>query len=163
MAFLDRLKFWKKSDDAFAELDKQLGTIPSVTSGPLEPQGYGPLSHEQGFSPPAENDLLRSSETGLDFGKQETHTEGFSGFGLEHPADKQLPSYQQPRQVYEVAPQAAAPQNVSQQLELVTAKLDTIRVSLESINHRLVAMERTLHVQDYEEEAPTPRRRRGVW
>ncbi len=162
MAFLDKLKFWKKGDDAFADLDKQLGTIPSTTPGTLEPQGYGPLSHEQGFSPPAEDDLLRSSETGLDFGKQNTHTEGFSGFGLEHPADKQMPSYEQPRQVYEVAPQAAAPQNVSAQLELVAAKLDTIRVSLESINHRLVAVERALHVQDYE-EAPVPRKRRGVW
>lgn len=163
MAFLDKLKFWKKGDDAFAELDKQLGTMPA-TPGVPESQGYGPLSHEQGFTPPAEDNLLQSSETGLDFGKQTEHgSEGFSGFGLEHPTEKQMPSYEQSRQVYEVAPQVAAPQHVSQQLELVAAKLDTIRVSLESINHRLVAVERALHAQDYEEEAPTPRRRRGVW
>ena len=30
MAFLDKLKFWKKGDDAFAELDKQLGTLPQT-------------------------------------------------------------------------------------------------------------------------------------
>ncbi len=161
MAFLDKLKFWKKDDDAFADLDKQLGTMPQ-TPGTPESQGYGPLSHEQGFTPSSDDDLLRSSDTGLDFGKQGTHgAEGLSGFGMEHPGEKQTPSYEQPRQVYEVAPQAAAPQNVSQQLELVAAKLDTIRVSLESINHRLVAVERALHVQDEEEVAP--RRRRGVW
>ena len=161
MAFLDKLKFWKKGDDAFADLDKQLGTMPQ-TPGTPESQGYGPLSHEQGFTPSSDDDLLRSSETGLDFGKQGHSAEGFSGFGMEHPGDKQMPSYEQPRQVYEVAPQAAAPaQNVSQQLELVAAKLDTIRVSLESINHRLVAVERALHVQD--EEVVAPRRRRGVW
>ncbi len=157
MAFLDKLKFWKKGDDAFAELDKQLGTMPQTGL----PESSGPTPFEYGLGPPTQDDLMRSSETGLDFGKQGTHTEGFSGFGLEHPADKQMPSYEQPRQVYEVAPQAAAPQQVSQQLELVAAKLDTIRVSLESINHRLVAVERALHVQDEEEVAP--RRRRGVW
>ena len=158
MAFLDKLKFWKKGDDAFAELDKQLGTLPQTGL----PESSGPSFEEHGLGPPAGDDLMRSSDTGLDFGKQGHNTEGFSGFGMEHPGDKQMPSYEQPRQVYEVAPQAAAPaQNVSPQLELVAAKLDTIRVSLESINHRLVAVGRALHVQDEEEVAP--RRRRGVW
>jgi hypothetical protein len=157
MAFLDKLKFWKKEEDKFAELDKQLGTAPTAQQGeddfPHHPFGGEPIGQ------PVEDSLMRSSETGLDFGaaKQES---GFQSFTAEHPGEKR--NQFQPVQVYEMQSQAPQAQNVQQQLELVAAKLDTIRVSLESINHRLVAVERALHVQDYE-ETPAPRRRRGVW
>ncbi len=161
MAFLDKLKFWKKEEDKFAELDKQLGTVPSTQATPADGADDFP-HHPFGGEPigqPVEDSLLRSSETGLDFGaaKQES---GFQSFTAEHPQEKR--SQYQPAQVYEVQSQAPQNQNVQQQLELVAAKLDTIRVSLESINHRLVAVERALHVQDYE-EITAPRRRRGVW
>ena len=161
MAFLDKLKFWKKEEDKFAELDKQLGTAPPTQATPSEGSDDFP-HHPFGGEPigqPVDEPFMRSAETGLDFGtsKQET---GFQSFTAEHPGEKR--SQYQPAQVYEVSSQPQQGQNTSQQLELVAAKLDTIRVSLESINHRLVAVERALHVQDYE-ETPAPRRRRGVW
>lgn len=51
-------------------------------------------------------------------------------------------------------------QQPQQNIELLAAKIDTIRVSLESINHRLAAIERAVHVPQRQER---PRRRRGVW
>ncbi|MEK6867576.1 MAG: hypothetical protein AABX98_02020 [Nanoarchaeota archaeon] len=164
MAFLDKLKFWKKEEDKFAELDKQLGTVPSTQATPA--QGTDDFPHHpfggEPIGQPVEDSLMHSSETGLDFGasKQES---SFQSFTAEHPGEKR--SQYQPAQVYEVQPQsqqAQQAQNILPQLELVAAKLDTIRVSLESINHRLVAVERALHVQDYE-ETTAPRKRRGVW
>ena len=158
MAFLDKFKFWKKEEDKFAELDKQLGTVQ-----PTQPQETDDFAHHpfggEPIGQPIDDQLMRPSETGLDFGKSES---GFQAFSAEHPAEKR--STYQPAQVYEVQQQAPqTQQNVQQHLELVAAKLDTIRVSLESINHRLAAVERALHVQDYEETTPAPRRRRGVW
>ncbi len=154
MTFLDKFKFWKKEEDKFAELDKQLGTVPVAAHGEdINP--HHPFGGET-FGQPVEETLLQSSESGLDFGKQEA---GFQPFGMNHPGEKKT-MYQQ-GQVYEVQPQSTQPQNVQQQLELIAAKLDTIRVSLESINHRLVAVEHVLHVPEYEEVPP--RRRRGAW
>lgn len=154
MSFLDKFKFWKKEEDKFAELDKQLGTVPTAVPGEdINP--HHPFGGEA-FGQPVEEPLMRSSDAGLDFGKQEAE---FQSFGMEHPGEKKT-MYPQ-GQVYEVQPQPAQAQNVQQQLELIAAKLDTIRVSLESINHRLVAVERVLHVPEYEEIAP--RRRRGAW
>ena len=160
MAFLDKLKFWKKEDvgTKFAELDQQLGTAPiipgSQVTNPNEP--YGP---EMQFGEPIEEPLMRSADSGLNFPSREET--GMQGFGMEHPAEK--------RGAFEVRPayeqQQAMPvqgQNTQQQLELIAAKLDTIRVSLESINHRLVAVERALHAEEYEGQ-PMLKRRRGVW
>ena len=137
MGFLNKFKFWKK-EDTFADLDKQLGTVQTNQT----------------------DDVLRSHETGLDLGQQQEAA--FPSFSMEHPTEKRMPSFERPEQYESVqVPQQMQSQNVQQQLELVAAKLDTIRVSLESINHRLVAVERALHAEEYD-EATAPRRR-GVW
>lgn len=163
MAFLDKLIFWKKKD-TIAELDKQLGAL--APPGQMPPtQGIEreqPLGLETGYGVPFGEPLAPSTpsmDTGLEHDQQGER--GFEPFGMEHPLEerRRLGTLQQ----YGQQPsQEAIPQNIQQQLELVAAKLDTIRVSLESINHRLAAVERTLHVPAYEEQT-APRRRRGVW
>lgn len=164
MSFIDKLKFWKKEEDKFAELDAQLGTISSqggtipgteTAQTTLESSNYADM-----------DEIMRARNIGMETDSQETAGAGFSGFGTEHPAEKKRPSFQSVQQpVYESmqpTQQASASSSMQQQqLELISAKLDTIRISLESMNHRLVTIERAMHVEDYQEAEP--RRRRGAW
>lgn len=158
MAFLDKLKFWKK-EDSFAELDKQLGTLNPVDQEPSF-DAHQPTGFEQGFGESADESALRSASTGL----ETSNESGFQSFGMQHPGEKRASTFEAPIQrqnVYEVSSQPVQNQNIQQQLEVVSAKLDTIRIAIESINHRLVALERTMHASEYEE--PVVRRKRGVW
>lgn len=167
MAFLDKLIFWKKKD-TIAELDKQLGALGPPGQMPptqgIPTQGIEreqALGLETGYGVPFGEPLspsMSSIDTGLEHNQHDERD--FEPFGMEHPSEERR---KHELQQYEKQPSnEAMPQNIQQQLELVAAKLDTIRVSLESINHRLAAVERTLHVPVYEEQ-PAPRRRRGVW
>ncbi len=163
MSFMDKLKFWKKEEDKFAELDAQLGTLQttSTTIPGTEPQPMGLESSNYADM----DEIMRSRNIGIEPDSQETGGTGFTGFSGEHPGEKRRPSSPMAQQSYEIVQPQSAQQNQGmqqQQLELISAKLDTIRVSLESVNHRLVALERAMQVQDYE-ETETPRRRRGVW
>lgn len=161
MSFMDKLKFWKKEEDKFAELDAQLGTLQS-TSGKaagIETQPTGLETSNYADM----DEIMRSRNIAMETDTQENAGAGFTGFTTEHPAEQHRPSVQA-QQSYEVVQPQSAQSNQGmqqQQLELLSAKLDTIRVSLESINHRLVSLEHAMHVQDYEEIEP--RRRRGVW
>lgn len=171
MTFVDKLKFWKKEEDKFADLDRQLGT--------LQPQSGMEKTPAMDLQPPTGletghadmDDVMRSRTTGMEESQDDAGT-GFSGFTLDHPAEKRrspfepqqqsTSSYEQQQPFSQQQPFASQQPMQQQQVELLSAKLDTIRVSLESINHRLVALERALHVPEYEEEQ-TQRRRRGVW
>ncbi len=146
MSVLDKLKFWKK-EDSFSELDKQIQSLKQQTpSGP--PLGLGtsdPLQHSM-------------DTTGIPYEHpEEQHYSGI-GYGLE-PAEEKPIFSKQSQQSFSQEPHGSS---LHAQMELIAAKLDTIRVSLESINHRLVAVERVLHVQGYEEPIQ-PRKRRGTW
>jgi len=150
MSVLDKLKFWKK-DDSFAELDKQINAMKQQSSsGP--PLGFGtgdPLQH--------------SMDTGIPYEHPDEQNYSGVGYGLEPAPEKPLFSrqpVQQSGQQFSSTDSQSQGSTMHAQMELIAAKLDTIRVSLESINHRLVAVERALHVQDYEEP---PRKRRGSW
>ncbi|MBI5072353.1 hypothetical protein HZA99_00895 [Candidatus Woesearchaeota archaeon] len=159
MSFMDKLKFWKKEEDKFAELDAQLGTLqttPGKTPG-TETQPTGLESSNYADM----DEIMRSRNIAMETDTQESAGAGFTGFTSEHPAEQRRPSMQAQQSYEVVQPQQGSSGNLQQQLELVSAKLDTIRVSLESINHRLVSLEHAMHVQDYEEIEP--RRRRGVW
>ncbi len=147
MAILDKLKFWKK-DDSFAELNKQLETLKKES----------PQQAPEGFGTP--DPLMHSMDSGIPYEHPDEQNYSNVGYGLEPPEEKSL--FQ--RSSAPVSAPMDSPRDTSMhaQMELIAAKLDTIRVSLESINHRLVAVERALHVQEYEEPIQ-PRKRRGVW
>lgn len=159
MAFLDKLKFWQKKEEIPA-LDKELGKIGEMPSAP-EAMPEHTLGLETGYGQPFSDQLSKS----MDLGLKEEKQQGFEPFGMEptkeesflrssYPATSQQQPFQQPQSVYPA-------KDVSTQLDLVTEKLETIKVSLESINHRLLAVERALHLR--EEEAPRQRVRRGAW
>lgn len=159
MALLDKLKFWQKKEE-IPLLDKELSKIgempPAAGAMPEHPLGL-----ETGYGQPFSDELSRS----MDLGLKEEKQQGFAPFGMEptkeesflrssYPATSQQQPLQQPQPLYPT-------KDVSTQLDLVTEKLETIKVSLESINHRLLAVERALRIR--EEEAPRQRVRRGVW
>ncbi len=159
MAFYDKLKFWQKKEEIPA-LDKELSKI-----GEMPPAAGAMPEHslglETGYGEPFSDQLSKSMNLGL----REEKQQGFEPFGMEPPKEESFlrSSYsatlqQQPSQ----QPQPAYPtKDVSTQLDLVAEKLETIKVSLESINHRLLAVERALHIR--EEEEPRQRVRRGAW
>ena len=150
MGILDKLKFWKK-EDSFAELDKQIQSLKQQTpSGP--PLGLGTVD-------PFQHSMNNTMDTGIPYEHPDEQQYSGLGYGLEPVEEK--PMY--PRQSQQsFSPAEAQGSTMHAQMELIAAKLDTIRVSLESINHRLLAVERALHVQEYEEPIQ-PRKRRGSW
>lgn len=155
MAFYDKLKFWQKKEE-IPVLDKELskiGEMPSAAGAMPEHS----LGLETGYGEPFSDQLSKS----MDLGLREEKQQGFEPFGME-PVKEEFsrPSYA-PTQKQLLQQQPAYPtKDVSTQLDLVAEKLETIKVSLESINHRLLAVERALRIRE-EETAPRPRR--GVW
>ncbi len=153
MSMFDKLKFWKK-EDSFGELNKQIETL-KQEAPQQAPEGFGTPDH-----------LMQSMDTCIPYEHPDEQSSAGLGFGLEPAEEKSAFQRQAPSYAHvEHAPQQSSFQSQSSlqsQMEIIAAKLDTIRVSLESINHRLVAVERALHVQEYEEPIQ-PRRRRGVW
>ncbi len=147
MGILNKLQFWKK-EDSFGELNKQIDLLKQES----------PQQAPEGFGTP--DPLMQSMDTGIPYEHPDEQKYSGLGLSLEPPVDKSSFSRQAPSYTpVEYAPQQSSMQS---QMEIIAAKLDTIRVSLESINHRLAALERTMHVQEYEEPIQ-PRRRRGVW
>ncbi len=147
MGILNKLQFWKK-EDSFAELNKQLDTL----------KQQSPQQAPEGFGTP--DPLVHSMDTGIPY-EHPAEEKPFSdvGYSLEPAEEKTM--FARPQQpLYTPAEQPNS--SLHAQMEIIAAKLDTIRVSLESINHRLVAVERALHVQEYEEPIQ-PRKRRGNW
>jgi len=111
MSIFDKLKFWKKEEPSFAP--PQLGEFGGESFGaaPFEIPGLGP---KEGITRPPS-------------------LEPMGGFGSSQPfgAPTLQPAFsQQP-----VAPQSTA------ELQLVSAKLDTLRVMLENISARLARLE----------------------
>ncbi|MFH1063774.1 MAG: hypothetical protein V1729_01700 [Candidatus Woesearchaeota archaeon] len=165
MGMLDKAKFWKKgSDDLgdFSDLgefgldDKPGGSGPDNMSSDLGSDFGDDRGLEQGHSPslnddhamglqgatPAHREEVRPTQASQDLGDQ---------FGFD-PAPSQHSSYDMPR----AAPRGQAirppaPQYAQQGLdlgdlfkdiEIIHAKLDTIKASLDSVNQRLATLER---------------------
>ena len=131
MAFFDKLAFWKKKDDDFG-----LGDLP-------------PLPDDTSLGLP---DL--GSENMPGYPSEQNHS--YQQPVQERPVPRAPIT---PQQYYEVSPpqsqqqQQYPPQN--REMEVVSAKLDSIRVTLDSINQRIANIERIAYK---EEEQPKIRR-----
>jgi len=130
MALLDKMKFWKKEEE------------------PLEtPEGFGALEEEPGRLP----------GEGADFPGGEPGVPGPALPPMEGPepgaetglppelqgVDRQPPT--QARAPVQQVPTQAPPQH---QMEVISAKLDAIKASLDNINIRLERIERVTHGQE---------------
>jgi hypothetical protein len=140
MAMLDKLKFWKKKDtldftDPFAGHDTSLG------GGNL---GSDPMG------------LPQSTIPGL---QQEQPDQEYPSFGMKPPSHENASaSFSSPQSspTYATESTPMGP-DVRKDIELLSAKMDTIKVMLEHLNHRLDNLERMAENQD------SPIRRRGRW
>ncbi|MAG91050.1 hypothetical protein CMO83_00065 [Candidatus Woesearchaeota archaeon] len=118
MGLLGKLAFWKKSDD-LGDIGKDLGLDKDLGMGqPGLDAGQGP-SPDLGM--------------GLDQGPQAQPFQKYPSFQPQ-PGFQQAPSFQPP-----------APSNDnyinSKNMEVISSKLDALRVSLDSINQRLSNIE----------------------
>ncbi len=120
MAFLDKLMFWKKSDD-FSDFDNQFNP------GSFQNNNLGMPNMNPGLpanTPPQGNEYNFDNNIQNPFSQQQSAPPGFQTT----PMMPQAP--QQPHQ------------DISKDIELLSYKLDTIKAALEVINQRIANLER---------------------
>lgn len=138
MTILDKLAFWKKKDEfdlgdfgAMPGEEKDKG-MPSAEPSPFDKEmGTEPL----GF--PEEPGMHPSMAAGV-------------------PEEPSGPDFSAPpggpaTTMRHTAAQTPSPSTGSRDIELISAKLDTIRAILENINNRLEALERIAKSSEHEE------------
>ena len=132
MSFLDKIMFWKKDD--FADLDKDLA-LGDDFKDPSQPDFKDPSQPD--FKDPSQPDFKDPSQP--DFKNPSQPSPDFRGSSqndnLSRPSSfASFQSSQQPSQA-----------NFSNRdLELMFAKLDSLKAMLESVNHRLDNVERLI-------------------
>jgi len=145
MGVLDKLAFWKKKDDF--DLGKDFGA--DLGLGPMNQQGAAPdlgLPPQHGAPMPGNAGLGQNMNLGM---PEDT---GFGGMGRQPPpAQPQMPpgqptQMQQPFGAPMPQPQPQAQKDYrSDKFDAISAKLDTIRYTLDSINQRLANLERAAY------------------
>lgn len=133
MAFLDKLMFWKKSDDF------------GIPEGPKPDLGF-----DSGLG----RDMGSGRDSGLGFGSPDVGA-GFPGSFEEPPArpgfeqnafaqQHMQPFQQQPFQQppFQQPQQSTNEYIISKNIEVLSSKLDALRAGIESINQRLAHLER---------------------
>ncbi len=113
MAFLDKLKFWKRKEIDF---EKELG-IPGLEEAALPEKRLG-VADETGLPKPEPYEAPTMAPT----------------------AFKEQTAFQQ----------QAGP--TAKDVEVISAKLDTIKAMLENINNRLAALERGYHREEQKKQ-----------
>ena len=142
---LEKIKFWKKSSDAGIDndlggLDKDLSLPGGPEMGAGAPQGppgsFGQAPNLPGQVPGGDLDgsgLPRSKVGPPPPPPPEPMIDTFSDGQI-------LP--QRPQPSYPLPQQGASPGSSSKDLEIISAKLDSLRISLDNINQRLANLER---------------------
>lgn len=148
MGIMDKVMFWKKKDD-FSELGlgvegdlgKELGLGGDVTGlggvGTGGSSGGGGNANLPGFG---DREQVFGGETPLTASPSAPFTPEVSGGPASFPrAPPQMPAAPQ------FAPQQFSSDSyyiVSKELEIISTKLDALRVGIDSVSHRLAALER---------------------
>lgn len=144
MAFLDKLMFWKKKDDLGPDIgnfgaDGSLGTGPNMGLNAADP-GMG------GQNAGLPNQDLSLPKLEPQFGQQMPASQ-FGQAPQNFPGAAGPPGFQQ---ATPMMPQQPAPNTmVGKDIEVVSAKLDSLRATLDAINQRLANIERiAMHDQE---------------
>ncbi len=156
MGFFDKLAFWKKKDDLSlgGDFGKDLGLGKDAGLG--DPFGAGLGGESFGNESDAFNKqgMGRDLGFGSDVGQQGFGAQGFGSFpkqsggydpGFNQPPGQPVPMQQPFGGMAHQQPQQAQVELYGKDLEVVSAKLDSIRYTLESINQRLANIERIAH------------------
>ena len=150
MAVLDKLKFWKKKDPILDYTQDPFGNTPS----------------NLGLSGGTGHDFVGK---GMDSTFPQTHQEPddeFPTFGMRPPSHEPEPTQFTPMQQPASPNQASQSSNsghmethLQKDMEIISSKLDTVKVMLEHLSQRLEKIERMAEDQ---QESSSPRRR-GRW
>lgn len=144
MGVMDKLAFWKKKDDfdfgkdlggdlGLGDLGSDLGKSPHHAATTPPDPGLGPSTHH----PAHQAHGLNSHDLGM---PEDT---GLGGLGKTAPPSSNPVPMQQPFGSPPIQPQQPTEKDYAKdKFELVSAKLDSIRYTLESINQRLTNLER---------------------
>lgn len=138
MGIFSKLAFWKKKDDF--DLGKDFGA--DLGLGPRDTYPGAGMGQEQGFPPQYGAQRNLGLDQNMNLGMPEDT--GFGGMRREAPMQPPgRPSpMQQPFGAPMQPPQPTERDYPSDKFEVVSAKLDSIRYTLESINQRLANLER---------------------
>jgi hypothetical protein len=167
MGLIDKLKFWGKDEDEdfgdfsdFGEFGKDSALPPlgkqDETAGLGGTNSLGPMGSSPGAEAPSTLPPLSTPETFSSPSQSQSISQSIpQSFQQRQQMTQQSQEQIQPGQSslgmdrFRSAPlQAAAPPvpemgaGIAKDLEIISAKLDTIRATLESVNHRLEALER---------------------
>lgn len=133
MGVFSKLAFWKKKDDF--DLGKDFGA--DLGLGPMEQE----MSPNLGIPRPY-NAQRNAGLQNMNMGMPEDT--GFGSMGREQPPGQPLPM-QQPFGAPIQPPQPTERDYRNDKFEVVSAKLDSIRYTLDSINQRLASLERVAY------------------
>ena len=159
MGVFSKLAFWKKKDD-FSDLglgkDFDLGKDDFGMKGGDMGMGKGTdLGAGFGDSPDTLGMSDFDNKKSQDFSLDAQRT---PGAGMQQGFQQQAAQQQYPQPQYQYAQPNAMQQDTltSKNIEILSYKIDTLRVSLESINQRLANIER---IASGQEEEPAKKRR----
>ncbi|MBI2140212.1 hypothetical protein HYU14_04760 [Candidatus Woesearchaeota archaeon] len=158
MSVFDKMMFWKKKDDFLGDLGKgmdfgkgmDLGKGPDLGLGGGLGSGLGPESGSGMGDFGKSTDMFGAGQgrdmglggNDLNFGNGQQQSFGSeSGFQPGYPG-RPAPMQQPFGPPLQQVTQQHAPELYGKDLEVVSAKLDSIRYTLESINQRLANLER---------------------
>jgi len=144
MGILDKLAFWKKSDDGFGDFDKEFG------SGNLDMgnDSFGQQNFGNRFQPnqTPPNQMGRNTGLGQNMNMGMPDDIGFGNMDQQH--QQNSPDIGRPVEMQQPFGSPIQPSKPSgndysnDKFEVISAKLDSLRYTLESINQRLTSLER---------------------
>jgi len=141
MGILSKIMFWKKGEEDFGDLGlggEELGLGKDLTGmegvGAGKMPGFGETEHFEGAEKPL----------GAAPGAPKTEEVSYPGYGAAGP-------YGAPAQPAPSAPQPDRRDQImiGKELELISAKLDSLKISMDSLNMRVASLERIAR-GDYE-------------
>jgi hypothetical protein len=158
MGLMDKAKFWKKEDDlgdlsdlGDFGLDEKPGASAGTDHGVPPGGGLGEPGGGLGDLPPLTEPTKAGMHEGVPTHMEEVHpTQGSQEMGDQLGLKPAPPAHETPaRPAAQPAPQAAPAYqqgpdigDLAKDIEIVHAKLDAIKSSLDSINQRLATLER---------------------
>jgi len=154
MAFLDKLKFWKHEEQPQLEL----GNYPALDSRPEAPR------FDSGMAPPSQGltempDFAESGQPGRGLampGEEPQSMPRLEEIGMAPPPPGRTDFGNRTASIG--APSAfSPPQDMNRDMQIVQAKLDTLKALLDSVTAKLERIDRKLPERE-EEVAPVARR-----
>ncbi len=134
MGIWSKLKFWGNKEE--------FGKFPDIPQMPGEPGAFPDLNL-QSFGANQGQGVMGMSNTGQSY-----------GYPNQYPTFEPVQQNNMPRNVSFPGSSMQQPEFVGKDIEVISAKLDALRASLESINQRLANLERVAYGEFEQKRGP---------